>query len=230
MPAEDCARVLRKFGGETPAPRPPRRTRREISADVRAGLSRELLSRRSIRSRDVVVESAPSRLRGGCPRRRRPQRHRDQREALAEQIERMTADDPRRLHAVGHSKGAAELLEMLAMRARHRVARRGAAHGRRRARRAARLPTSCTACTTSRSPSCRSRAATGGQGMRSAGLTPDGAREWWAVGPRRGHAACLLARHAAGSRRLSPVARSCRTRTVTLSRATTTACCACRTR
>jgi hypothetical protein len=113
MPAPECARTLRKFGGEAPAPRPPAADPSRLRLLFVPGF---LASCFAVNSFGDVVESA---RKLGFAADVLAVGGRDtigvNARLLAEQIDRLPSDG-RRLVLIGHSKGVPDLLEMLATR------------------------------------------------------------------------------------------------------------------
>jgi hypothetical protein len=115
LAGEACARFLRTYDGEAPARRPPA----ALAAKYRLLFVPGFLAScfRGVHSFADVVEEA--RKAGYAADVLGVGGRNDiatNAALIAEQIARMTAGDPRRLILVGHSKGADELLEMLATR------------------------------------------------------------------------------------------------------------------
>jgi hypothetical protein len=115
LAGDACARVLRSYDGEVAAPRPPAASPAKHRLVFVPGFLAACF--RGIHSfEDVVVKAREAGFAADVLGVGGRNDLATNVKLIAEQIERLTAGDPRRLILVGHSKGANELLAMLIAR------------------------------------------------------------------------------------------------------------------
>jgi hypothetical protein len=115
LAGDDCASVLRTYDGELVSPRPPAASPAKYRLMFVPGFLASCFG--GVHSfADVVVEARKAGFAADVLAVGGRNDIASNAKLIAEQVERMTADDARRIILIGHSKGADELLAMLVAR------------------------------------------------------------------------------------------------------------------